>query len=100
MFAPSQECGTFRELLAGHALNALTPDESSAVGAHLATCSACRDEHGCLAAVAAHLSLLRDELTSDTYRQPLGRRRPTRDAQAKRLTLSQWVSMKPCVSAR
>lgn len=104
-----QECRTICDLLAGHALNVLAPDEASTVGTHLATCSPCRDEHDCLAAVAAHLSTLRDALARDTGRQqqsyvpgPAGcgqaprrrhhRRSPARVALATPLTLSQWVS--------
>ncbi|AYN42719.1 zf-HC2 domain-containing protein [Streptomyces dangxiongensis] len=109
MLAPSQKCRTICDLLAGHALNVLEPADASAVGAHLATCSTCRDEHDCLAAVAAHLTSLRDALARDT-----GRQRPSyvpgmagsrhcprhqhrgrgsaRGAVAASLTLSQWVS--------
>ncbi|GAA3379415.1 hypothetical protein GCM10020367_62850 [Streptomyces sannanensis] len=100
------ECRTICELLAGYALKTLAPDEASVVGAHLATCDACRDEHDCLAAVAAHLSLLRDALAPDTGRNrsmcavPQAehghalphRRRPDRAALTRQITLSQWVS--------
>lgn len=97
MFSTPQECRTIRELLAGHALNTLVPDEARAVSAHLVTCPGCRDEHGCLAAVASHLSLLRDALANDAGPRPVARRRPACDAKGARLTLSQWVTMKPCV---
>ncbi|MGW1894763.1 zf-HC2 domain-containing protein [Streptomyces sp. NPDC002004] len=109
MFTSPQECRTIRDLLAGHALNALAPDEASTVGSHLATCHACRDEHDCLAAVAGHLSLLRDALAFDTARRQqtgvpgrtecrhVSRVRPRRRTRARaalagQLTLSQWVS--------
>lgn len=69
MFTTPQECGTIRELLAGYALNALAADETTQVRAHLTTCPACRDEHDCLAAVSAHLPLLRDALARDTGRR-------------------------------
>ncbi|MFD6325296.1 zf-HC2 domain-containing protein, partial [Streptomyces sp. NPDC058442] len=50
------------DLLEGHALDVLDPGETSVVRAHLAACADCRDEHHCLAAVAAHLSCLRRAL--------------------------------------
>ncbi|MGW3655125.1 zf-HC2 domain-containing protein [Streptomyces sp. NPDC005151] len=109
MFTAPQECSTIRELLAGYALNALAADETTQVRAHLTTCPACRDEHDCLAAVSAHLPLLRDALARDTGRrqqmyvpapaegchtprhQPR-RRRPARGVMARQLTLTQLVS--------
>ncbi|WP_406354806.1 zf-HC2 domain-containing protein [Streptomyces sp. NBC_01635] len=108
MFTASQDCRTIGDLLEGHALNVLDPGEASAVRAHLVTCPDCRDEHHCLAVVAAHLSALRTALAHD-----LGRRQPSylpgfgcrhgsrprrrrhgaaRGALAASLTLSQWVS--------
>ncbi|WP_237409482.1 zf-HC2 domain-containing protein [Streptomyces sp. M2CJ-2] len=72
MFTPAQDCRTIGDLLEGHALDVLDPGEASAVRAHLATCSGCRDEHHCLAAVAAHLSLLRTALACEP-----GRRQPS-----------------------
>ncbi|MFI1164628.1 zf-HC2 domain-containing protein [Streptomyces sp. NPDC020801] len=107
MLTSPQECRTVHDLLAGHALNVLAPDETDAVTAHLAGCSACRDEHDCLAAVAAHLSALRAALADGTGRGrqpnmagPAGlppRQRPcgrgsARGSRAASLTLSQWVS--------
>ncbi|MEV0494077.1 zf-HC2 domain-containing protein [Streptomyces atratus] len=109
MFTSPQECRTVRELLAGYALNALAPEEATRVCAHLTTCPDCRDEHDCLAAVSAHLPLLRDALARDTGRrrqtyvpapaeghrtarqQPRGRR-PARAVPATPLTLSHLVS--------
>ncbi|GAB3169517.1 anti-sigma factor family protein [Streptomyces incanus] len=109
MLTASQDCRTIGDLLEGHALNVLDPGEASAVRAHLATCPDCRDEHHCLAAVAAHLSSLRKALACDPGRQPpsylpgpAGRRHGSwhrrrrhsaaRGALATPLTLSQWVS--------
>ncbi|MFF9087808.1 zf-HC2 domain-containing protein [Streptomyces sp. NPDC014991] len=109
MLAPSQDCRTICDLLAGHALNVLEPADASAVGTHLATCSTCRDEHDCLAAVAAHLTSLRDALARRTGRQQLSHmpglagpchrsrhrhraRGSARGAVAASLTLPQWVS--------
>ncbi|WP_081235568.1 anti-sigma factor family protein [Streptomyces viridosporus] len=114
MFTPSQDCRTIGDLLEGHALNVLEPGEASAVRAHLATCPDCRDEHHCLAAVAAHLSSLRKALAYDPGRQHPShlpgparcrhgsrhrRRRHSaaRGAPATSLTLSQWVSRLACV---
>ncbi|WP_406466428.1 zf-HC2 domain-containing protein [Streptomyces hirsutus] len=108
MFTFSQDCRTIGDLLEGHALNVLDPGEASAVRAHLAICAGCRDEHHCLAVVAAHLSSLRTALAHDPgRRQPSylpgfgcrhgsrhrGRRHgAARGALAASLTLSQWVS--------
>ncbi|WP_406466458.1 zf-HC2 domain-containing protein [Streptomyces hirsutus] len=108
MFTFSQDCRTIGDLLEGHALNVLDPGEASAVRAHLAICPGCRDEHHCLAAVAAHLSSLRTALAHDSGRRqpsylpgfgcrhgsrPRGRRHgAARGALAASLTLSQWVS--------
>lgn len=109
MFTASQDCRTIGDLLEGHALDVLDPGETSAVRAHLATCPDCRDEHHCLAAVAAHLSCLRQALACDPGRQQPSylsgaagcrhgsrhrRRRhgAARGAPAASLTLSQWVS--------
>ncbi|GAA3379587.1 hypothetical protein GCM10020367_63750 [Streptomyces sannanensis] len=100
------DCGTICELLAGHALKTLAPDEARVVGAHMTTCDACRDEHDCLAAVAAHLNLLRDALArgkgrsrrmyavtrADCGHASPRRRRPHRAALTRQITLSQWVS--------
>ncbi|MBC2868381.1 zf-HC2 domain-containing protein [Streptomyces mexicanus] len=100
------ECRTVHDLLAGHALNVLAPEEAAPVSAHLASCSACRDEHDCLAAVAAHLSTLRAALAGEADgRQPGPAERPHAPRQRHRrngaarggslvasLTLSQWVS--------
>ncbi|MFB0619342.1 zf-HC2 domain-containing protein [Streptomyces sp. AGS-58] len=103
-----QGCRTISNLLAGHALDILESHEAAAVRAHLATCSDCRDEHHCLAAVAAHLSSLRKALAYGAGRQqssylpgpagPSRTRHPRRRSSAARgplatsLTLSQWVS--------
>ncbi|WP_406351215.1 zf-HC2 domain-containing protein [Streptomyces sp. NBC_01635] len=108
MFTASQDCRTIGDLLEGHALNVLDPGEASAVRAHLVTCPDCRDEHHCLAVVAAHLSALRTALAHDPGRRqpsylpgfgcrhgsrPRGRRHgAARGALAASLTLSQWVS--------
>lgn len=109
MFTTPQECSTIRELLAGYALNALASEETTRVRAHLTTCPACRDEHDCLAAVSAHLPLLRDALARDpgrrqqiyvpapaegchTPRHQPRRRRPARGGMARQLTLTQLVS--------
>ncbi|WP_326753535.1 zf-HC2 domain-containing protein [Streptomyces hirsutus] len=108
MFTFSQDCRTIGDLLEGHALNVLDPGEASAVRAHLVTCPDCRDEHHCLAVVAAHLSALRTALAHDSGRRqpsylpgfgcrhgsrPRGRRHgAARGALAASLTLSQWVS--------
>ncbi|GHF93351.1 zf-HC2 domain-containing protein [Streptomyces thermodiastaticus] len=100
------ECRTVHDLLAGHALNVLAPEEAAPVSAHLATCAACRDEHDCLAAVAAHLSTLRAALAGGTdgrhsgpvARPRIPRRRHCRNGAdgggslVSSLTLSQWVS--------
>lgn len=101
-----EECRTARELLAGHALTTLAPEEARAVRAHLATCDTCRDDHDSLASVPAHLSLLRDALAcgKGPHTQPCAdtrdacrhasprRRRPYRSAVTRQITLSQWVS--------
>ncbi|MER5753532.1 zf-HC2 domain-containing protein [Streptomyces sp. NPDC002088] len=97
MFSSLQECHTARERLAGYALNALVKEEAGAVTAHLATCSACHDEHYCLAAVAAHLVPLREALADASRRPRLGRRRPARTTP---LTLAQWGNSKACAAAR
>jgi len=80
--------------------------DASAVEAHLTTCGPCRnDEYDCLAAVPAHLSLLRDALTcgrgankrtcaanrAECRHVPIRRRRSARAALATSLTLAQWV---------
>ncbi|MEU6477549.1 zf-HC2 domain-containing protein [Streptomyces sp. NPDC047017] len=88
MSASLQECRTVRDLLAGHALNVLAPEEADAVTAHLAGCTQCRDEHDCLAAVAGHLAALR----AQRPRTPRQRRRSGRAAAGPSLTLSQWVN--------
>ncbi|MFF2411921.1 zf-HC2 domain-containing protein [Streptomyces sp. NPDC058092] len=102
-----EECRTIRELLAQHALKILAPDEASAVGAHLAICDTCRNEHDCLAAaVPAHLTLLRDALAGGQGRNRRAcaanraerghgsprHRTPDRAARTTQITLSQWVS--------
>jgi anti-sigma factor RsiW len=109
MFTSPQECPTIREQLAGYALNSLSPEDAARVCAHLTTCPACRDEHDCLAAVSAHLPLLRDALACEAgrrqqthmptpargphwSRQQPNRRRPARAPVATQLTLTQWVS--------
>ncbi|WP_393100659.1 hypothetical protein [Streptomyces sp. LN325] len=38
MLTSIKECGTIRDLLAGHALQALGPDDASAVVAHVTAC--------------------------------------------------------------
>ncbi|MFF1839201.1 zf-HC2 domain-containing protein [Streptomyces sp. NPDC058231] len=109
MSTSPQECRTVRELLAGYALSSLAPEETARVRAHLTTCPACRDEHDCLAAVSAHLPMLRDALARDTGRRQQAyvpapaegshlsrhqprRRRPARAVLATQLTLTQLVS--------
>ncbi|MET8328265.1 zf-HC2 domain-containing protein [Streptomyces sp. NPDC005181] len=109
MFTSPQECCTIRELLAGYALHTLAPEEAAQVCAHLTSCPACRDEHDCLAAVSAHLPLLRDALARDigrrqqrlvpapaegchTSRPQPRRRRPARAILGTPLTLTQLVS--------
>ncbi|MFF2133385.1 zf-HC2 domain-containing protein [Streptomyces olivochromogenes] len=101
-----EECRTIRELLAGNERRTLAPSEAGAVRAHLATCHTCRDECDRLAAVPAHLSLLRDALacgkgrstrTHAATRLDRGHssprhRRPHRSNLTMQLTLSQWVS--------
>jgi predicted anti-sigma-YlaC factor YlaD len=101
-----EECRTIRALLAGHELKTLAPDEASAVRAHQATCSTCRDEYDRLAAVPAHLILLRDALAcgkgrntrthaatrADCSHAPPRHRRPRQANLAMQLTLSQWVN--------
>ncbi|MFK0024994.1 zf-HC2 domain-containing protein [Streptomyces sp. NPDC090798] len=101
-----EECRTIRGLLAGNERKTLAPDEAGAVRAHLATCNTCRDEYDRLAAVPAHLSLLRDALargkgrstrTHAATRPDRGHasprhRRPHRANVTMQLTLSQWVS--------
>ncbi|MGY3203035.1 anti-sigma factor family protein [Streptomyces sp. TE5632] len=114
MFTPAQDCRTIGDLLEGHALNVLDPGEASAVRTHLATCPGCREEHHCLAAVAAHLSSLRQALAHGSGGQQPSylpgaagcrpgarhrRRRPgaARGARTASLTLSQWVNRLACV---
>ncbi|MCZ4101784.1 anti-sigma factor family protein [Streptomyces sp. H39-C1] len=101
-----EECRTVCELLAGHALKALAPEEASAVRAHLATCDRCRDKHDVLTSVPAHLSLLRDALACGKGRHTPAcaaprdecrhasprRRRPDPSAVTMQITLPQWVS--------
>ena len=101
-----EECRTVCELLAGHALRTLAPEEASTVRAHLATCDTCRDKHDSRASVPAHLSLLRDALACGENRHSQAcaatrdecrhasprRRRPYRSAVTMQITLSQWVS--------
>ncbi|MDF3300240.1 zf-HC2 domain-containing protein [Streptomyces tropicalis] len=112
MSAAHQECRTIRDLLAGHALQVLSPEETRAVGAHLAACPACRDEHDCLATVAAHLTALRHCLTGATGPEqgsrigrqqagrPRGRRGAPRDGLLASLTLPQWVDRMAVAYAR
>jgi len=97
MFSTPQECNTVRERLADYALNALVKEEASSVTAHLATCSACHDEHYCLAAVSAHLVPLRKALADEPRDRKLGRRRPVRTTP---LTLAQWGNSKAWAGAR
>lgn len=73
---------------------------------HLTTCDARQNEHDCLAAVAPHLSLLRDALAHGTGRDQqmhgngrtvhshVSPRRSSsaRVALARQLTLAEWVS--------
>ncbi|MGW6078446.1 zf-HC2 domain-containing protein [Streptomyces sp. NPDC055186] len=109
MFTAARDCRTIGDLLEGHALDVLDPGEASAVRAHLAGCPGCREEHDCLAAVAAHLSGLRRALADEPgRRRPASRpgpagcrhdRRPrrrrhgaARGVPAASLTLAQWVS--------
>ncbi|MFF9659559.1 zf-HC2 domain-containing protein [Streptomyces griseoluteus] len=114
MLSSSQDCRNLGDLLQGHALNVLHPDETGAIRAHLTTCPYCRDEHHCLAAVPEHLALLRKALAHDPGRQQPSylpspsacrqssqhrRRRhgAARGTPATSLTLSQWVSRLACV---
>ncbi|MFB7712017.1 zf-HC2 domain-containing protein [Streptomyces sp. NPDC056105] len=90
------ECLTIRERLADYTLDALAEEEARAVSTHLATCSACRDEHYCLAAVAAHLVPLRKALADEPERRKLGRRRPAR---IRHLTLAHWANCKVLAAA-
>ncbi|MCZ1000825.1 zf-HC2 domain-containing protein [Streptomyces mirabilis] len=101
-----KECRTIRELLAGSERKTLAPDETGAVRAHLATCQTCRGEYDRLAAVPAHLSLLRDALACgkgrstrthagtrpDRGHSSPRHRRPHRASLTMQLTLPQWVS--------
>ncbi|MEH0423081.1 zf-HC2 domain-containing protein [Streptomyces sp. B21-083] len=102
----TEECRTVHELLCGHALKSLAPEEASAVRSHVATCGTCRDTPDCRASVPAHLSLLRDALARDKGRHTRAcaatrddcrhasprRRRPDPSAVTTQITLSQWVS--------
>ncbi|MFE2972935.1 zf-HC2 domain-containing protein [Streptomyces sp. NPDC059340] len=102
----AEECRAIRELLAANERETLAANEASAVRAHLATCNTCRDEYNRLAAVPAHLSLLRDALACGKGRNTRthaatrpGRghasprhRGPHRANLTTQLTLSQWVS--------
>lgn len=114
--APARDCRLIQEFLAGQALNALSPGVARAVSSHLAVCPACRDEHDCLATVAAHLTRVRDALAPTPGRRqraypsdqagrrrtaPHGSRRrgPLQAAPATRLTLSEWVSRTTCMYA-
>ncbi|MER7679045.1 zf-HC2 domain-containing protein [Streptomyces sp. NPDC096934] len=112
MLTSLKECGTIRDLLAGHALQTLGPDDSSAVTTHVTHCGgSCRDEYDRVAAVPDHLTLLREALLCerDAERRtrvadrrecahvPVRRRHPARAASARRLTLAQWVSRTACV---
>ncbi|MER7688949.1 zf-HC2 domain-containing protein [Streptomyces sp. NPDC097610] len=101
-----EECRRIRELLAVGERKTLAPDEAGAVRAHLATCHTCPDGYDRLAAVPAHLSLLRDALAcgngrntrthagtrSDRGHPSPRHRRPHRANLTMQLTLSQWVS--------
>ncbi|RFC69765.1 zf-HC2 domain-containing protein [Streptomyces sp. AcE210] len=89
-------CHTIRERLADYTLDALAEDEARAVTTHLATCSTCRDEHYCLAAVAAHLVPLRKALADEPQRRKLGRHRPDR---IRNLTLAHWANCKVLAAA-
>ncbi|QIY76098.1 zf-HC2 domain-containing protein [Streptomyces sp. RLB1-33] len=102
----AEECRAVRDLLAANERETLAANEASAVRAHLATCNICRDEYDGLAAVPAHLSLLRDALACGKGRNTRthagtrpGRghasprhRGPHRANLTTQLTLSQWVS--------
>ncbi|MFB6677316.1 zf-HC2 domain-containing protein [Streptomyces sp. NPDC057684] len=90
------ECHTIRERLADYTLDALAEEEARAVTTHLATCSTCRDEHYCLAAVAAHLVPLRKALADEPERRKLGRRHPAR---IRHLTLAHWANCKVLAAA-
>ncbi|MGX1547956.1 zf-HC2 domain-containing protein [Streptomyces adustus] len=99
------ECRAVHDLLAEHALQLLAPEQAASVVAHLGLCTACRDEYHCLAAVAAHLSSLREALAPQLCPQPRShpsgsdraapRQRHGRGSAARAwsttLTLSQWV---------
>ncbi|MEV0696197.1 zf-HC2 domain-containing protein [Streptomyces sp. NPDC050388] len=111
MLTPSQDCRAIGDLLEGHALDVLEPGQAGAVRAHLAACAGCREEHHCLAAVAAHLAPLRAALAYGAGRRRPGggsaaaggrvgarrRRRRHGAARAGSLTLAQWVSRLACV---
>ncbi|MFE2585458.1 zf-HC2 domain-containing protein [Streptomyces sp. NPDC059378] len=85
------ECRAVHDLLAEHALQLLAPEQADSVVAHLDACTACRDEYHCLAAVAGHLSSLREALAPRLCpRQRHGRGSAAR-AWSTSLTLSQWV---------
>ncbi|MEV0695446.1 zf-HC2 domain-containing protein, partial [Streptomyces sp. NPDC050388] len=70
MLTSSQDCRAIGGLLEGHALDVLEPGQAGVVRAHLAVCAGCREEHHCLAAVAAHLPLLRGALAGGAGRRP------------------------------
>ncbi|MGE5635991.1 MAG: zf-HC2 domain-containing protein [Nocardioidaceae bacterium] len=52
------DCARLRELLGGHVLHALDPDEQAELDRHLESCPRCRREHAELAGVPALLDLL------------------------------------------
>ena len=52
------DCAHFRELLGGYVLQALQPDDATALERHLQECPRCRREHAELAGVPALLDML------------------------------------------
>ncbi|MFE2102834.1 MULTISPECIES: zf-HC2 domain-containing protein [unclassified Streptomyces] len=85
----TDECRAFRDALAEHALELLPSERAAAVVEHLGICTACRDEYHCHAAVAAHLSSLREALAPRLC--PERRSHPPGAVRTTPLTLSQWV---------
>jgi hypothetical protein len=64
MTAPSAACAECRTLIGGYVLDALEPDEATAVRGHLADCPDCAAEHARLAGVPALLSLVGTDSTA------------------------------------
>ena len=68
MNAPSTDCSTCRVLLGGYVLEALEPDETEAVRAHIATCHECAAELAQLAELPVLLDTVvgHEDLTSES----------------------------------